>query len=218
MERRKIPYRTNVGRLKSVPSKFCAKCLFPSDDRKADVCAVCGSKDGFIGFYDRVRRDRILPHKWKSSRYGDALALICSALLIGIFCVVRLADFAKNGVYWNGGEFVFPALLLQIVPVIGALYILFKRERLLGWLFLLAMPVISMILLLTRDPVLCLLSSLYFAGTVEFFLCAHHVEFYEPYYEEETAPDKSRAQWKCTHCGYINGAENVECRSCGKYK
>lgn len=216
MQAKKISYRANRGRLKSCPSKFCARCLFPSDDRKAELCAVCGSEGGFIGFYERVKRDRFLPDKWKCTRAGDALALIFSAVITSIFCAVRLFDFSQKGVLGDEGGFLFPVLILQFIPVVGAVYILLKGERLLDWLFLLALPVITLAMLSSRDIFLCLLSSLYLLGFLNFLRCAHHVEFYEPYNETTSVPDILRGQWKCAYCGYINGTESVECKSCGR--
>lgn len=214
-EQKRLSYRGHQ-RLKSCPSVFCADCLCPSDDRRAEVCAVCGSKNGFIGFYERIKRDSVLSaQKLRCTAYGDALSLIICAVIIGIISAVKLSQYAQSGICPDGGEVVLAVLILQIIPLIGAAYILLKGERLLGGLFFLVLPIIVLTMILTRDTVLCLLGALYLPGIIGFFHCAHQVEMYEPLSEEKSA-EPAANQWKCPHCGYINGVENAECKSCGK--
>ena len=217
MERRKISYRQNIGRLKHFPSVFCAECLFPFDDRRAKFCKVCGSTAAPISIYERVKRDRSLS---VGERCMDSYwaALIIGALLTAVICAVRLAQISGHDFIGNGEEFILPALFLQILPALGGVYMLFKRDRLLGWLFFIVLPFDALFLLLTREPYMWLISGYWLVCAFSFFKAADAVEMYEPFNAHSVQPDIDKGEWKCDSCGYINGAEHSQCRSCEKYR
>lgn len=202
------------------PYNYCSLCFSRLNRSDASRCGECGEKTTAIGLFEKVLKDDSFTKKEKTELRFCALLHIAVILIDVIVCFVMIAA----GWTMMGGDRLRMKTVLTIMAVIQAvglipcLLVLLKKEWALP--YMLFYSEISFFVASLHLNIVAGAAILYLVVQTGNIIKKAEGKSADSRRKVERArqhiPDKSR--WECTACGYVNGSESGECRSCGRYR